>query len=132
MMKWSTDEIYYVGSFAAKLFLVFLTFNLVVSIVAPLFGGKFILSGVLVNLGWVGFALCTLFEARRIKAKRVDDTGFIVVNTYEFLFWIFWWFISFPFPYNVIGGTLGGGLFLFLKLSWYKRLKRQIAAQKIK
>jgi hypothetical protein len=131
-MEWSTDDISYVMSFVAKLFLVFLIFSLAVGVLAPLFGGKFILSGVLVNGGWMGFALCALFEARRIKAKQVDDTRFILVNIYEFLCWILWWLLSFPFPYNVIGGALGGALFLFLKLSWYKRFRKQIAAQKIK
>jgi hypothetical protein len=126
-MKWSTDEISYIMSFVAKLFLVFLIIIFTGSVLAPLFGGRFILSGILVNGGWIGFALCVLFEARRIKEKQVDDPRVIFANAYEFLFWIFWWLISFSFPYNVIGGTLGGGLFLFLKLSWYKRLKREIA-----
>jgi hypothetical protein len=97
-----------------------------------LFRGKFILSGVLVSGGWVGFGLCVLFEARKIKAKQVDGIAFILVNIYEFLFWIFWWLTRPHFPYNVICGALGGALFLFLKLSWYKRLKKQIASQKIK
>jgi len=131
-MEWSTDDISYVMSFVAKLFLLFLIFTLAVSVLAPLFGGKFILRGVLVEAGWVGFALCALFEARRIKAKQIDDKRFILVNIYEFLFWIIWWLISFPFPYNVIGGALGGAFFLFLKLSWYKTFKKQIAVQKIK
>ncbi len=131
-MEWSTDDISYVMSFAAKLLLVFVIFMLALGLLAPLFGGKFILSGVIIEGGWVGFALCELFEARRIKAKQVDDKRFILVNIYEFLFWIFWLLISFHFPYNVIGGALGGVLFLFLKFSWYKRFKKQIAAQKAK
>ena len=131
-MKWSTDDISYIMSFGAKLFLVFLIFYFAVSVLVPLFGGNFILSGVLVNGGWIGFALCLLFEARRIKAKQVDDIAFTLVNIYEFLFWIFWWLISFPLPYNVIGAALGGAFFLFLKISFYKRFKKQIAAQNIK
>ena len=131
-MRWSIDEISDKLSFLAIPFLAFGIFNLVLCVLALLFRGEFILSGVLVSAGWVGFGLCVLFEARKIKAKRVDDIAFIFVNIYEFLFWIFWWLTRPHFPYNVICGALGGALFLFLKLSCYKRLKKQIAAQEIK
>ena len=131
-MKWSTDEISYIMSFGAKLFLFFAIINLAVCVLAPLFGGAFIFNGVLVYGSWVGFALCVLFEARRIKEKQIDGRRFLLLNVFEFLCWIFWCVLIFPFPYNLIGGALGGALFLFLKLSWYKRFKEQIAAQEIK
>ena len=131
-MKWSTDEISYIMSLGEKLFLFFAIINLAVCVLAPLFGGAFIFNGVLVYGSWVGFALCVLFEARRIKEKQIDDRRFLLLNVFEFLCWIFWCVLIFPFPYNLIGGALGGALFLFLKLSWYKRFKEQIAAQEIK
>jgi len=131
-MKWSIDEISDKISFFAIPFLAFGIFNLVLCVLALLFRGKFILSLVLVSVGWVGFGLCVLFEARKIKANQVNDIAFIFVNIYEILFWIFWWLTRPHFPYNVICGVLGGALFLFFKLSWYKMLKKQIAARKIK
>ncbi len=131
-MEWSTHDISYLISFCAKLLLVFAIFNLALCILAPLLGGKFVFSGVLIYGGWVGFALCGLFEARRIKAKQIDDAGFKLISIFGIFCWIFSSILMFPFPYNVLGATLGGAFFLFLKRSWYKRFKKEISAQKIK
>jgi len=99
---------------------------------ALLVRGKFFLGGMLIYGIWMGFALCLLFEARRIKAKQINDRKFILVNIFELLCWIFWCLLRLPFPYNLLGAILGGAFFLFLKLSGYKSLKEQIAAQNIK
>ncbi len=131
-MEWSAHDISHVISFCAKLLLVFAIFNLALYVLAPLFGGRFVFNGVLIYGGWVGFALCGLFEARRIKAKQIDDAGFNLISIFGIFCWIFSSLLMFPFPCNVLGATLGGALFLFLKLSWYRRFKKEINAQKIK
>ncbi len=119
-------------SFCAIVFLFFGVIFFAACLLAPLFGGRFILSGVLFYASWVGLALCFLFEARRIKAKKINDGRFILLNIFEFVSWIFYCLLRFRFPYNLVGAILGGAFFLFLKFYGYKSLKGQIAAQEIK
>jgi hypothetical protein len=130
--KWSTDEISHIISFSSKVFLFFAIINLLACILGPLLGGIFIFTGVLIYGSWVGFGLCGLFEARRIKARQINDRRFILVNFIELLCWIIWCLLMFRFPYNLLGVTLGGAFFILLKWRGYKSLKDQITAQNMK
>jgi hypothetical protein len=130
--KWSTDEISYVASFAAITFLILGILNLGVCLFAPLFGGRFIVTGVLLYGSWVGFALGMLRDARRMKARQTDIKVFAILTALELFCCVLWCFLQLPFPYNAAVAVLGGALFLFLKLSWHKRFKEQVYAQNTK
>lgn len=117
-MTLSTDEIHDALSGVANIFLALAVLILSVHILAPLFGGKFLISALLVYGSWIVFALCMKYDAKSIKARKIGGYKFILVNMFELLC-IFLWFL---FPYNLAAGVL----FSLLKIFGYKSLLKQI------
>lgn len=118
-MTWSTDELHDMLSGGANVFLALAIILLSIYLLAPLFGGKFLIGALLVYGSWIVFALCAKYEAKIIKAKKIGGHKFILVNILESLFMLLW----FSFPYNLAAAVL----FLLVKFVGYKALSKQTA-----
>ncbi len=116
-MPYSRNEIADIMSGVANISIGLATLVLLVYVLAPLFGGKFLIGALIYYGSWIGFSLGVKLEAKSIRDGKVGDNKFILANVLELISIIMW----FSFPYNLIAVVF----LSFLKYFGFKELKKR-------
>ena len=121
-MIYSNREIHDILSGVANVFLVLGGILLAIHFVAPLIGGKFLISALVLYGSWIAFALSMRYEAKRIKSNgKIKGNEYLYISILGTGCMLLW----FPFPYSIIAGLL----FSFSRYMLYKKQVGQEAIQ---
>lgn len=114
---WSIDDLCAILRWSANAFLALGAVLVSFHLLAPFFGGGFLVKGLLIYGSWVVFALCWKCECKGIGLRKFDRRRFVLFTVIEALCLV-WWF---PVPYNLVVALV----FYAVKFAGWKSLLKR-------